>query len=395
MPQVEKLLVFLASPGDVPTERRYVGEIVADLNRTVASDKDVVLQVVSWENDAYPGYGQDAQAIINAQIAEMSKYALFVGIMWNRLGTPTSRAPSGTVEEFERAVQASKQNGQPDIWFYFRESPSKMDTEEQLEQRGKVLAFKKQVQTNGMPWPYKNPLDFRDKFRNQMILWLNARSGTPVKSRRLGEDISSIIGPPTTGRSKRLEPDKNLVRDYLSVLPEKAQQLRVDAERQRLAELDRSREIRTTADFVARTLTELVTEFRRQGVSIKLDTTKFPANAFSSEPYQLKLSFNDSEFWSIHLVDRQIEKVGLMFVRVVRDANGQELITNDSIVFRWVGTDRYGFSLNDRISQEVRSNVFEGLDSIVHPFSSAEADLERFLVNLTKYEIARAKAKSA
>lgn len=173
MPQVEKLSVFLASPGDVPTERRHVEEIVAELNRTVASDKGVVLQVVRWENDAFPGYGQDAQTLINEQIAEMSKYALFVGIMWNRLGTPTSRATSGTVEEFERAVQASKQNGQPDIWFYFRDSASKLDTEDQLEQRKKVLAFKEEVKANGMPWTYKNPADFRDKLRTQMILWLN------------------------------------------------------------------------------------------------------------------------------------------------------------------------------------------------------------------------------
>ena len=176
MPQVEKLLIFLASPGDVPTERRYVEEIVAELNRTVASDKGVVLQVVRWENDAFPGYGQDAQALINAQIAEMSKYALFVGIMWNRLGTPTPRATSGTVEEFERAVQAAKKNKQPDIWFYFRDSASKLDTEDQLEQRKKVLAFKEEVQGNGMPWAYKNPADFRDKLRTQMILWLNTQT---------------------------------------------------------------------------------------------------------------------------------------------------------------------------------------------------------------------------
>jgi hypothetical protein len=185
------------------------------------------------------------------------------------------------------------------------------------------------------------------------------------------------------------------VRDYLSVLPEKAQQLRVDAERQRLTELDRSRQIRTTADFVATTLTQLVAEFGRQGVVVKFDTAKFPANAFSEEPYQLKLFVDDTEFWSIHLVDRQIGKVGLMFVRVVRGTNGQELLTNDSIVFRWSGTDRFGFSLNDRMMQETRSNVFEGLDSAIRPLSSAEADLKRLLVNLLKYEIARAKAKNA
>jgi len=143
MPQVEKLLVFLAAPGDVPTERRYVGEIVAELNRTVASDSGVVLQLVNWENDAFPGYGQDAQAVINEQIAEMSKYALFIGIMWNRLGTPTPRAASGTVEEFERAVEAFRHKRQPAVWFYFRESASRLDTEDQLEQRKKVLAFKR------------------------------------------------------------------------------------------------------------------------------------------------------------------------------------------------------------------------------------------------------------
>jgi hypothetical protein len=176
MPQVEKLLVFLASPSDVPTERRYVEEIIAELNRTVASIKGIVLQVVSWENDAFPGYGMDAQALINAQIAEMTKYSLFVGIMWNRLGTLTPRAESGTVEEFERAVEAFAQSGQPDIWFYFRQAASSMNTEEQLAQKGKVLAFKKRVQTNGMPWDYKSPSDFRDKFRNQLTLWLNART---------------------------------------------------------------------------------------------------------------------------------------------------------------------------------------------------------------------------
>jgi hypothetical protein len=185
MAQVEKLLIFCASPGDVPTERHYVQEVIDELNRTVASVQDIVLQVVSWENDTFPGYGMDAQALINAQIAEMAKYSLFVGIMWNRIGTPTPRATSGTAEEFDRAVAAFAQHGQPDIWFYFRQAPAKLDNNEQLEQRAKVLSFKKQVQANGMPWSYKNPSDFRNKFRNHMILWLNTRS-SKIRSSELG-----------------------------------------------------------------------------------------------------------------------------------------------------------------------------------------------------------------
>jgi len=182
MPSVEKLLVFLASPGDVLAERRYVEEVVAELNRTVANEKGLVLQVIRWENDAFPGYGMDAQALINEQIAAMEKYALFIGIIWNRLGTPTPRAESGTVEEFERAAQARAQSGQPEIWFYFRQAAARLDTPDQLEQRKKVLALKEQVQAKGLPWTYKNPSEFRDKFRNQMILWLNARTVQELKN---------------------------------------------------------------------------------------------------------------------------------------------------------------------------------------------------------------------
>jgi len=190
MSQVEKLLVFLASPSDVPKERRIVEEIIAELNHTVASEKNVVLQVVRWENDAFPGYGKDAQSLINAQIAEMGKYALFVGIMWNRLGTATPRAESGTVEEFERAAQAFRQNGQPEVWFYFRQAASDLNTEEQLEQRKKVLGFKQRVQANGLPWPYRSPSDFRNKFQRQITLWLNKRAPSREMS---SKDVTTAI----------------------------------------------------------------------------------------------------------------------------------------------------------------------------------------------------------
>jgi hypothetical protein len=194
MAQVDSLLIFLASPGDVTNERRYVHEVVAELNRTVAPQKDIVLQVVSWENDTFSRYGMDAQALVNAQIAEMSEYSLFVGIMRNHLGTPTPRAASGTVEEFERAEVALAQHGQPHIWFYFRQAPAKLDTDEQLEERKKVLEFRKLVQANGLPWPYKSPADFRSKFRNQMLLWLN----TPRHEAASAQRRSDANKPSTT-----------------------------------------------------------------------------------------------------------------------------------------------------------------------------------------------------
>lgn len=187
---------------------------------------------------------------------------------------------------------------------------------------------------------------------------------------------------------------KDLAQEYLSVLPQKAQQLRVDAEKQRLDEIQKSREIQSLTDFVSKTLAGLVAEFRRQGIPIGFETMAFPSNMFSLEPYRLRLFVNDSDFWSIHFVDRQIGKIGLMFVRVLKDKSGREFLTNDSVLFRWVATDRYGFSLNDRISPEARTNLMERLGTDVRPLSSAQSDLKQFVVNLVKYELARSKVSA-
>src|SRR5882724_249218 len=102
---MQPLYVFLASPGDVPQERKHVNTVVEELNRSTFHARGFNLIVKEWKADTFPGHGTDAQQIVNEQIAEMKNYQLFVGIMWNRLGTLTPRSESGTVEEYERAVQ--------------------------------------------------------------------------------------------------------------------------------------------------------------------------------------------------------------------------------------------------------------------------------------------------
>jgi predicted sugar kinase len=129
MPQLELLKIFLASPSDVATERRYVEEVIKEINDTVASSQGIEIKVVH-SGKTYPGFGQDGQTVLNQQLGTMKEYELFIGIMWNRIGTKTARAPSGTVEEFERAVRSFKRNEQPQIWFYFRQAGARLDTEE-------------------------------------------------------------------------------------------------------------------------------------------------------------------------------------------------------------------------------------------------------------------------
>lgn len=177
MPQVRiAIKIFLASPGDVDTERRHVEKVKEEINRTVAADKGIVLEVVSSQN-AFPSYGKDGQAILNEQIGKMQEYELFIGIMWNRIGTPTPRAKSGTAEEFARAVRSLIRKGKPQVWFYFREAPAHLTTKEQLRQRGEALEFKAKFRDKGLFREYKTPANFRDQLREHLTLWLNQHTG--------------------------------------------------------------------------------------------------------------------------------------------------------------------------------------------------------------------------
>jgi hypothetical protein len=100
-----------------------------------------------------------------------------------------------------------------------------------------------------------------------------------------------------------------------------------------------------------------------------------------------------SEYWSIHLVDREPGKIGMMFVRILQEKDGRELLTNDSIVFRWVKNERFAFSLNERIGEEVKRNVFGDLNNQYHPIDDAKTQLETLVVNLFKYVIAKSELK--
>lgn len=149
MARTESVLsIFLASPSDVADERNRLADAIFEWNKTWARNLGVRLEVIRWEEDAYPGLGIDAQDVINEQLPQ--DYDLFVGIMWARFGTPTARSGSGTAEEFDRALQLTRSGPKkPDIFFYFKDAPiapSKIDTAQLVS----VQNFKLRLQTEGV-----------------------------------------------------------------------------------------------------------------------------------------------------------------------------------------------------------------------------------------------------
>lgn len=172
MANIRLIKVFLASPGDVAREGELVRQELESINHSFGEREGVQFKVVNWKTDSFPAYGDDGQALLNEQIAQMAQYDLFIGIMWNRFGTPTPRAASGTEEEFLRAVDSYDQIRQPHIMFYFNQQPYNPANLTENEQKGKVLEFKGKVQSRGLTHDYNGVEDFQRSFRNHVELWL-------------------------------------------------------------------------------------------------------------------------------------------------------------------------------------------------------------------------------
>lgn len=150
--QTTTLSIFLASPSDVANERQIVQKVIDELNHTTLKILNLHLEIVSWENSTYPDFGKYPQDVINQQIDD--DYDIFIGILWARFGTPTIKAISGTLEEFERAYTRVQNNEKLKVCFYFKTDPIdlyKID----ISQFQKVKEFKEGLsKLGGYHWDF-------------------------------------------------------------------------------------------------------------------------------------------------------------------------------------------------------------------------------------------------
>ncbi len=198
MPRTETILqVFVASPSDVAEERGVLEEIIRELNVTWAETFGIRLDLVRWETHAAPGFGDDAQDVINEQIPDT--YDIFVGLMWTRFGTPTKRAGSGTEEEFSRAHDRYKDDpSSMEIMFYFKNapvSPTKLDP----DQLRLISEFRTRLGDLGGLYSEFNTVD---EFRN--ITRLHLSRAVQKWTKRMAEGASK---PATASKPERLDAD--------------------------------------------------------------------------------------------------------------------------------------------------------------------------------------------
>lgn len=91
---------IFSPPDDTAEEKAAVSNAVQTINRVTGRNENFQIEIVHWKTDTYPAVGTDAQSLVNTQVGT---YDLILLLFRSRFGTPTSRANSGTEEEYDRA----------------------------------------------------------------------------------------------------------------------------------------------------------------------------------------------------------------------------------------------------------------------------------------------------
>lgn len=203
--------VAIASPGDVNEERRIIRAVVHDWNAAHARTRGVVLLPVGWESDTAALMGARAQETINAQVIRTAD--LLIAVFWTRLGTPTSVAPSGTVEEIQEFLQAGKP-----VMIYFSNAPVVPSSIDQ-KQYAALLEFKAWCEANGLIGSYDSVVELRERLTREVALLVNTHqaflNAAPLPTELVGDTFRAY-------GSAFLDPLVQLSAEAISILTEAA-----------------------------------------------------------------------------------------------------------------------------------------------------------------------------
>lgn len=166
MPEIKLFKCFVSSPSDTVKERDACDKAFAYINKTIGQSFNFRVEGLRWESDVRPAFGNNSQQVINNQIGK--DYDIFIGIMAKKFGTPTSRAGSGTEEEFNQAYDRFVRKEKVELMFYFSNEQVQLNDVDGNELE-KVKAFKRKIATlGGLYNQYASVQEFEEKIRNHL-----------------------------------------------------------------------------------------------------------------------------------------------------------------------------------------------------------------------------------
>lgn len=169
--------IFLASPMDLTEERKIFHSVIEKINRFIGKFNHITFEVIGWEEYVMPDLGEDAQDIVNRQI--QLDYDIFVCLFKDRIGTPTKRAQSGTIEEYERAKMYRISKPDLSIMPYFFP---------QEQKNSEIDKIKKSMQDDGVLfWEVESA----DDFENTVFRHFSAKLVNYIKGDANEKDVRS------------------------------------------------------------------------------------------------------------------------------------------------------------------------------------------------------------
>jgi hypothetical protein len=165
--EVKIFKAFIASPSDTARERELCSKVFEEINAGLGGIYNFRIEPLKWEKDVRPTInGKDGQSNIFDQIGD--SFEVFIGIMNKKFGTPTSRAGSGTEEEFNEAYKRYSEKGDLEIIFYFNDEPPKSMSEINASELLKIEEFRKKLQPLGIYGIYKGISEFEENLRKHL-----------------------------------------------------------------------------------------------------------------------------------------------------------------------------------------------------------------------------------
>jgi tetratricopeptide (TPR) repeat protein len=139
-----KISVFIASPGDLSTERSLFRNAIHQLNVGFGDGANVEFEPLGWE-DTFASTGRRSQSVINEEINRCDVFILVMHRRWGQEAPDAKPYSSYTEEEFYLALERWKKNDVPEIFVFFKrvDATSEADPGPQLK---RVMDFRKQLE---------------------------------------------------------------------------------------------------------------------------------------------------------------------------------------------------------------------------------------------------------
>ena len=156
MPKSTLLYKLLIScPSDIENEINIIKNAVENFNKTLGDAINIKIETLYWKDDVIPQMGEDGQSIITNQIVKEADAV--IAIFGEKLGSPTPRYESGTIEEIEEMLKEEKQ-----VFLYFSNKPIDRKIRDS-EEFDKIEKFKEKYGSKGIYAEYKDDDDFKEK----------------------------------------------------------------------------------------------------------------------------------------------------------------------------------------------------------------------------------------